>query len=465
MRARCLPFVSLVAVGVGCSGDPAVPAMPAIEDFTPIEDTNPDPHIVEVNLTASATTAEIRPLLQTEVLAYNGTLPGPLLEARVGDRIIVHFQNDLAEATTIHWHGLRISPDMDGDPHAQGPVPPGGSFTYDFVLPDPGTYWFHPHMGTIEQIDRGLYGAIIVTEAERPVFTAERLFVVDDMRILSDGQIAPYNYSGHDVMMGRIGNVMLTNGKASTVHQDGHARAIERWRIINAATARVFELAVDGASWRVIATDGGLLPTPYQTERLLVAPGQRFELEVTYDLGVDTARLLSYNLYVSGTPPPPVEMAIVHIAGYVSPKPPVYPAIALPALTDAAEDREIRLGATNEGFTINGAVADAIPTLEFSQGTPVRLTVKNEIGPYHPFHLHGQFFQILTRDGKPVDEPGLKDTVLLDAFETVTLLTYFENPGMWMYHCHIPEHAELGMMAHLMVHPTDGSSGGGHQGH
>jgi FtsP/CotA-like multicopper oxidase with cupredoxin domain len=102
-------------------------------------------------------------------------------------------------------------------------------------------------------------------------------------------------------------------------------------------------------------------------------------------------------------------------------------------------------------FTVNGEAGPDVPMLTFEQGAPVLLRVKNEIGPYHPFHLHGQFFQIVTRNGEVAAEPGLKDTVLLDSMEEVTLLTYFENPGEWMYHCHIPEHAELGMMGHLMV--------------
>lgn len=437
---------------VGCSNESALPPLPTIADFPTLEDMNPDPHIVEVDLRASAATVELKPYYSTNVLAYNGALPGPLLEARVRDRIIVHFQNDLAEATTIHWHGLRITSDMDGNPMQQSPVAPGGSFTYDFTVPDAGTFWFHPHMGTIEQIDRGMYGAIIVTEAEPPKFTAERLYVIDDIRLEGNGQISPYAYSGHDVMMGRLGNTLLTNGHVNAPSATAATGSIERWRIINAATARVFELGVDGASWRVIATDGGLLPTPYATKKLLMAPGQRFELEVTYDQSATAARLVSYDAYTDN--PPPVIMANVSIAGQVSADPPVYPEVTLPALTDAALDKEIVLGANNDGFTINGKVADTATMMELTQGMPVRLTVINEIGPYHPFHLHGQFFQILTRNDKPADEPGLKDTVLLDAFEKVTLLTYFENPGMWMYHCHIPEHAEMGMMAHLMVDPA-----------
>lgn len=450
MLFRRAVFTSLILAG--CSNDPELPPLPVIADFPVFEDINPDPHIVEVNLRAAGATLELKPFYSTDVLAYNGTLPGPLLEARAGDRIIVHFQNDLAEATTIHWHGLRIPSDQDGNPMVQGPVPAGGSFTYDFKVPDPGTFWFHPHMGTIEQIDRGMYGAILVAEEKPPTFTAERLYVIDDIRLGSNGQIAPYAYSGHDVMMGRLGNTLLTNGKVTPPSGTAPHGSIERWRIVNASTARVFEIAVDGASWRVIATDGGLLPTPYQTDKLMVAPGQRFELEVTYDQAAAAARLLSFDAYTDN--PPAVPMANVNIAGEIAAKPPVYPQVTTPALTDAALDKEIRLGANDQGFTINGVVSETTSMMELTQGQPVRLTVLNDIGPYHPFHLHGQFFQILTRNDKPADEPGLKDTVLLDAFEKVTLLTYFENPGMWMYHCHIPEHAEFGMMAHLMVNPA-----------
>ena len=455
MLVRRALFTSLILVG--CSNDPGLPPLPTIAEVPAFEDINPDPHIVEVNLRAGSATLEVKPNYMTDVLAYNGTLPGPLLEARVGDRIIVHFQNDLAEATTIHWHGLRIPSEQDGNPMVQGPIPAGGSFTYDFTVPDAGTFWFHPHMGTIEQIDRGMYGAIIVSEAAPPKFTAERLYVIDDIRLSASGQISPYAYSGHDVMMGRLGNTLLTNGKATTNGGSPPTAttklgSIERWRIVNAATARVFEIAVDGASWRVIGTDGGLVPEPFTKDKLLMAPGQRFDLEVTYNVDATAARLVSYDAYTDN--PPAVPMALVNIAGESWAKPPVYPQVALPAVTDAALDKEIRLGANDQGFTINDKVGDTESMMELTQGQPVRLTVSNEIGPYHPFHLHGQFFQILTRNGKPADEPGLKDTVLLDAYDKVTLLTYFENPGMWMYHCHIPEHAENGMMAHLMVNPA-----------
>ena len=147
----------------------APPPLQVVEGFAELEDMNDDPAIVEVALTASLGQAELTPGTLTDVMTFNGSTPGPMLHARVGDRVIVHFANDLPEATTIHWHGLRISDQMDGNPRIQNPVEPGGTFTYDFVLPEAGTYWYHPHANTIEQVERGLYGAIVVEEEEAPV--------------------------------------------------------------------------------------------------------------------------------------------------------------------------------------------------------------------------------------------------------------------------------------------------------
>lgn len=454
-----LKRVACVCLVCACGSSPEGPApLPAIAELPTFEDLNPDPRIVEINLRASQAEVEIKPNYKTKVLAYNDLSPGPLLHARVGDRVIVHFQNDLAEPTTIHWHGLRIAAEMDGSPMIQDPVPAGGSFTYDFVLPDAGTYWFHPHFQTIEQIDRGLYGAIVVAEPDAPKFTAERVFILDDIRLDGANQIAPFAYSGHDVMMGRLGNTLLVNGRNQPVTGVAPLRSVERWRIISATTARVLDVSADGASWRVIASDGGLLPQPYAPNRIVLAPGQRYDLEVVYNQSAVAARLLVHVIAeVDG-----VEQEVARpvaeytIQGDANADLPVYPTVTLPAMPDAPLEKELRLGATEDGFTINGHVhtENHPPMEQFTQGVPVKLTVVNDIGPYHPFHLHGQFFQILERNGVPANEPGLKDTVLLDSFEKVTIMTYFENPGRWMYHCHIPEHAEFGMMAELEVVPA-----------
>jgi FtsP/CotA-like multicopper oxidase with cupredoxin domain len=418
--------------------------------------------VLEVDLVASAGDAELVAGRMTRSMLYNGRTPGPTLHARVGDRVIVHFRNDLDEPTTVHWHGLRIPAEMDGNPMVQPPVMPGETFDYDFVVRDPGTFWYHPHMNTIEQLDRGLYGAIVVHEAESPRFTAERVFVLDDVRLDTQGAISPFATAGHDVVHGRAGNYLLTNGSSARLMAAAPRGSVERWRLVNAAGARVMTVAVEGASWRVVGTDGGLLPEPYETSQLAIAPGQRYDLEVTYD---DTeggpARLVTYVLAPTDAGVQTVSRVLAELRyeGDATLSTPVYPRVTLPSRAEMPTEQTIRLGATTTGgleFTINGQAhhGHEEPSLRCVQGRPVRFTVINEIGPEHPLHIHGQFFQIFSRNGRNANEPGLKDTVQLGAMERVVIETRFENPGRWMYHCHIPEHAENGMMAELEVTPA-----------
>jgi FtsP/CotA-like multicopper oxidase with cupredoxin domain len=129
--------------------------MPALDGVDVLEDTNDDPDIVEVTLTATPVTITLVDDVQVEMLGYNGTVPGPALQAKVGDEVIVHFTNSLAEPTTVHWHGLRISDQMDGSPRIQDPVQPGETFTYRYVVADAGSYWYHPHVRAHEQMERG----------------------------------------------------------------------------------------------------------------------------------------------------------------------------------------------------------------------------------------------------------------------------------------------------------------------
>lgn len=436
------------------------PALPSLIGPPEFEDRNADPRVVEVELVASVGVAEHLAGRMTDAMLYNGRTPGPTLHARAGDRVIVHFRNDLDEPTTVHWHGLRISDAMDGNPMVQPPIAPGATFDYNFVVPEAGTFWYHPHINTIEQLDRGLYGAIVVHEPEAPRFSAERVFVLDDVRLDASGQIAPFAPMGHDAVHGRAGNLLLLNGSAARASSTAPRGAFERWRLLNAAGSRVLTVSVAGASWRVVGTDGGLLPQPYTTTRLAIAPGQRFDLEVAYDGDGGPAQLVTYVLAQTdaGVQTVPRTLAEVRYEGEVAAVAPTYPRVALPARADAPHEETLRLGATTTGalrFTINGHAHEegSDPMLEFPRGQPVRFTIVNEIAPEHPFHLHGQFFQVLTRDGRDAREPGLRDTVQLGPRETVVIETRLENPGRWMYHCHIPEHAEHGMMGELVVTP------------
>lgn len=448
---------------------PSLP-LPPVEGVPELRDEDPDPHVVQVSITAAPATVTWRAGRETRVLAYNGHIPGPLLHARVGDTVRVHFRNDLDEETTVHWHGLRISDLMDGSPAIQEPVRPGGTFTYEFVVPDAGTFWYHSHVNTEHQIDWGLYGTIVVHENEPPVVDRERLFVLDDVRLDSNGQIAPTLTSGPDVGRGRLGNVLLTNGRTERLSAQTARNAVERWRIINAANARSLRVRVDGASWQVVGTDGGLLPVPYETPEVTIAPGQRFEFEVRMeDPNASAAQLVAIVPVAVGNTVEDRDfiLAEVNLEGKVTPRPAwVAPNVMLPARdpSGALTRTWMLSGAVVDGgvqFTINGRAGvghgryapHAEPIERVPQRTPVRITLRSNVSPEHPFHLHGQFFQIVAPQARAAAEPGLKDTVLVRGAEPVTVLTWYENPGRWMFHCHIAEHAERGMMGEVVVIP------------
>lgn len=425
-------------------------AMPDVQGLDALEDTNPDPNIVEVSLAAGRTTHSFQQGTTAPVYAYNGSIPGPLLRAKVGDRVIVHFKNDLPEPTTIHWHGLRISDRMDGSPRVQNPVKPGAEFTYEFTVPDAGSYWYHPHVQAPVQVEMGLYAPIVIFDPKNdPTYDAERFLVLDDIRIEKDGKVAAES-SMDGMMGGRFGNVLLTNGRpAKEVTASAEQGAVERWRIVNSANARTMQVGVDGASFRIIATDGGLLAEPYTTKRLVVAIGQRFDLEVTYDRP-GTAKLLSFVETEEG------EAALPAFAVDVTPSDRVPREIAWPSVTvldrPADATATVILDANGKGqmpWTINGKADPMDPIFTWRQGSTVDVTIVNRVETEHPFHLHGQFFRIL--DSK---QPGLKDVVLVPPSGTVKIRAYVDNPGHWMAHCHILEHAEMGMMSEIVVTPA-----------
>jgi FtsP/CotA-like multicopper oxidase with cupredoxin domain len=269
------------AVGV-C--DPGTVAAPASNDVVIrpalAEDVNPDPSVLEVFLTAREAVIDLGTGNNTAVFTYNGVLPGPMLEANVGDTLIVHLCNDLPVDTTIHWHGLETPANMDGSHIAQGAVPPGGTFRYEFPLLVAGTFWYHPHIQTNVQVEKGLYGAIVVHDpAEIPLPTPEHVFVLDDILLDEDGQVVePYVGTREDVALeqlnGREGNTMLFNGQ---VWPDlTMERGIpHRVRMINVANARFMRTSFpDHPMWR-IGGDQGLIEEAIRVEpAVAVIPGK-----------------------------------------------------------------------------------------------------------------------------------------------------------------------------------------------
>ncbi|MFZ5475901.1 MAG: multicopper oxidase family protein [Myxococcota bacterium] len=453
-------FLALFA----CVGDDPVPAAVAddgppplheVWGIAPAEDLDPADGVVEVHLEAGETEVDWVEAGPTTVWAYNGQTPGPLLHARVGDTLRVVLTNTLEDETTIHWHGLRIPDDQDGVVPMMDPVQPGESFTYEFTLPDAGTFWYHPHVMANEQIERGLQGVIVVDEAEVPAVDADRYFVLDDVLLKDSGAIDGgfRNIAGMDAMMGRYGNTLLTNGATGTLTATMRPGSVERWRLLGSANARTLYASVKGASWRVVGSDGGLLPAPYEADPIALPPGQRYDLEVIAEDDEVTLQVLVPTSNGRYTRYPAFEATVE--GEPVEPREVVWPAAALPEVTQAEQLVELDLDAdTSSGayvWTINGAAFEEGAAIPLAGKVPTSIRIVESSGLDHPFHLHGQFFQIVTRDGEASGEPGLKDTVLVPGLGEVELYTELENPGRWMAHCHILEHAELGMMTEIDV--------------
>lgn len=444
-------------------GQVEVIPLPTLEHTQALPDLNPDPDVVEVELSAVEAMHTYRDGQLTPVYAYNAQVPGPAIQARVGNRVIVHFNNHLPESTTIHWHGMRVPNEMDGTPHTQVVVAPGGSFVYDFVVQDAGNYWYHPHYNSSQQIERGLMGPLVVHEAEAPAFDAERVVFLDDVRLSTSGRVSPFQASGMDLMHGRSGNTLLTNGMQTPPVVSARAGRRERWRLFNGSNARTMLLTVEGAVFQIIGTDGGLLPQPHVVDQVELAVGQRFDLDVMFTAApLEQVKLVSHVPVLDANDNvvlQPIPVFTVQLTDEAPQEIPVVVASgpALPALpADLTPARSVVLsGEAVNGvvqFSINGHVWPDVEHWEVNQGTDLVVRITNDLGMEHPFHVHGQFFQVLGRRGQ--QEPGLKDTVLLGGSESVDVVIHFSNPGQWMYHCHINEHAEAGMMGHLNVVPS-----------
>ena len=227
-------------------------------------DENADPALVEVSLTAGIASGAFLPGTSTQVWAYNGTVPGPTIEARRGDEVLVHFRNDLPEPTTVHWHGVRVPNDMDGAGRLLEPVPPGGTFDYRFIVPDDGLFWYHPHVRSDVQVEKGLYGAIVVRDPAAPDLDvgAERVLVLDDVLVDPATGVVDERVDARAMMMGREGNLLLVNGEPSNGALLVAPGERVRLRLVNAANARFFNLRLDGGTVVQLGSDGGLLPAP-----------------------------------------------------------------------------------------------------------------------------------------------------------------------------------------------------------
>lgn len=422
---------------------------------------------------------------ETAIWGYDGSVPGPEIRLRQGERLHVMLQNKLPQDTTIHWHGLRGPNAMDGVPHlTQPPVPPGGHFTYAFDVPDAGTFWYHPHARSFEQVGRGLHGALVVEERE-PVLRVDRdlTWVLGDWRLLPDASISEDFDGLHDMAhAGRIGNTVTINGRVPDAPFAVRAGERIRLRLLNAATGRIFALEFAGHAPVVVALDGQPVEPHAPPEgRVVLGPGMRA------DLVLDMGGAPGQRFMVTDSFYPRLAYRLIDIA-YADTAPlradpldaparlPANP-LAEPDLGPRAARHEVVLGGGMMGrlegaelhgehlpmrellrrglaWAVNGVAAAGhaqAPHFVLPRGRSAVLTLRNDTAWWHPIHLHGHSFRVLSRDGVPTRFREWQDTVLMRPRETAEIAFVADNPGDWMLHCHVLAHQSGGMAAMFRV--------------
>lgn len=430
----------------------------------------------------------------TAIWGYDGTVPGPILRVKRGEEVKVRLINGLPEPTLIHWHGLRIPNAMDGVPHlTQMPVQPGTTFDYRFVAPDAGTFWYHSHLYSSEQLERGLYGVLIVEEPEPVDVDRDVLLVLDDWRLTPGGDVDAASFRSYfDASHGgRIGGHFTVNGAPHlTISVKANERL--RLRLVNAANARVISVRIDRHNAAVMALDGQPTePFAARNGRVVLAPGNRADLFVDAMLGVGASAPV---VIEDGRGDVPIA-EIVYDGGPPARAAPRYEFEPLPAnpLPERIEFRgafrldvpidggmmammEMR-GGTGGGmggmagpggrrgnipghgidpsariWTLVGMASSGHgpPLFSVKHGRTVMLNFLNRTAFPHGMHVHGHHFRLLDRldDGW---KPYWLDTVLVEARQSARIAFVADNPGKWMIHCHMLEHQETGMAAWFEV--------------
>jgi FtsP/CotA-like multicopper oxidase with cupredoxin domain len=420
-----------------------------------------------VNLTGDAH-------LRSAVWAYNGAVPGPEIRIRQGARVRIIVDNQLTEGTTVHWHGIRLPNAMDGVPGlTQLPIRPGENFVYEFTPPDAGTFWYHPHADTLQQLGRGLAGAVIVEERNPVAVDRDLLWFIEDWRLDDRGKIASgFGNRMEAAMSGRIGNTVTINGR---VPNQIPVKAGERvrLRLVNATLARIVGVRFAEHRPVVIAYDGQPCdPHTPAGGRLVLGPAMRADLVLdftgtpgrSYPVMDEFYGELAYRLVDLAYEPGKA------VGDRLPNPPPRLPDNPLPEPDlHAAESHEIALqggmmsgmgmmgmgGATawamnGESMTGDGQ-NDMPPLVTLRQGQSCVLALRNETAWWHPMHLHGHSFRVISRNGKPTPHREWRDTVLVPPREAATIAFVAENPGDWMFHCHVTDHQEAGMMGIIRI--------------
>ena len=386
----------------------------------------------------------------TAMLGFNGSMPGPILRVARGERVSIDVENGLAEGTSVHWHGIRLENQMDGVPMlTQDLINPGDTKTYSFIAPDAGTFWYHSHYVSQEQVARGMIGPLIVADDTPLDVDHDITVLISDWLMNEDGSLSNEFTDMHSVAhggyMGNFARAFLSRSEAKIGDR-------VRLRLINAATNRIFPMAVTGVSGKIVALDGMSLAEPRPMTDLVLAPAQRIDLigdvtgPVTFGMLTRQGNYQLADLKVEG----------INTERHAGP----IPALAQHALPTPAEPSQHltlkmmggAMGGRHDGDNIwafnNVSDLQAEPFGSFQNGETVRITLANDTSFPHGIHLHGHHFYEVDASGALGD---LRDTTLVNAGESRDIICVFDNPGRWLLHCHMLSHAAGGMRTWVNV--------------
>ncbi|SFF59196.1 Multicopper oxidase with three cupredoxin domains (includes cell division protein FtsP and spore coat protein CotA) [Halobacillus alkaliphilus] len=425
------------------------------------------------SLTAQEKAWQISADKSVSAWTYNGTVPGEPLRVTEGDFVKVHLKNELSVPVTIHWHGVILPNQMDGVPGlTQDAVQPGESFTYEFMANDAGTYWYHSHQHSSKQVDKGLYGSLVIEEKE-PAYQQDQTYILDEWAVNQDKQNTT-NMGG--MMMGSMSrdgeadtkqmyDTFTVNGKSGEAIDPLQLEAGEtaRLRFINAGYQQ-HRLVFPEGSMEVIAADGEKVVNEGPSSNMLeIAPGER--IDVAFTKQREEAEIIGEDPQIKNAQ----DMRIPVVSGEEA-ESFAYNQLSVSSAssketgtssgsedllfketpeTDVSYHMDLSMGMDmGEGmsFQINNKVFPNTPLIPVSEGDVVKVRITNSGRLNHPMHLHGHRFQVASKNGEAYENPIVKDLINVKPDEEYTVYFKADNRGEWLFHCHDNNHADRGMI-------------------
>jgi FtsP/CotA-like multicopper oxidase with cupredoxin domain len=449
--------------------------------------------VKEFTVVAQEAEWQVSPDYSVRALTYDGTVPGKTIQVEQGDHVKVRLINKMKVPVTIHWHGYPVPNKMDGVPGlTQDEVAPGKTYTYDFVATIPGTYWYHSHFQSSDQVGKGLYGAFIVLPKEkRTQYDRDYVLMLgewmnhqgnmgqsgghmehggmnmggsgmnmDHSMMMGGGQDSSMPQMDHDEMMKQMYNLYSVNGNSGSLVQPLTVKKGERVRLRLINTGYMtHKIHLQGQPFQVVATDGHEISDPPVVKDKLVAIGAGERVDVSFVAGSKDFAIDFHD----GTPGAKTLVIPVRVIGGEK-TPAKADQLSLPELDmskyatnsrtenvePSASSYVLRLNESmqngEEVYTINGKTWPNTDPIEVKKGERVKITFINEGHSDHPMHLHGHVFKVISRNGVRMSVPLEKDTLVVRPGEKYEIEFTADNPGNWMLHCHELHHAAAGMM-------------------